>query len=63
MTVAAESEYRAALYDAQRALMHAEKWLHRPGEQKVRTLVGNALAEVSRVLDMGRDESREQGAT
>lgn len=59
-----------ALQAAQRALMHASKWLQGeyakgPETQgaKVQVLVNDALAEVSRVLDDGRDEANEQVAT
>lgn len=53
-----EADYREALYAAQRALVHASKQL-RPGCE----IVDDALAEVSRVLDIGRTEENEMVAT
>lgn len=59
-----EAEYRKALYMAQGALMHA---VHRitPEDYSVcqAEILTEALAEVNRVLDVGRDESHEQIAT
>ena len=59
-----EAEYRSALYDAQRALMYAVKRIT-PEDYSISQaeVVREALAEVNRVLDIGRDESREQIAT
>ena len=61
---AGESEYRSALHDAQRALMYAVKRIT-PEDYSISQaeVVRDALAEVNRVLDIGRDESREQIAT
>lgn len=65
-----DDDYRQALRVAERALMHASKWLQGeyakgpegPGA-KVQILVNDARAEVSRILDVGRDEANEQIAT
>lgn len=56
-----ESEYRQALYAAQRALLHAKKWLI--GEASINELLSEALVEVNRVLDVGRDGVDEMVAT
>ena len=63
---ATEADYRTALYEAQRGLMYAAKWVH--GDEgsaadQAKGVIEDALAEVNRVLDIGRDESREQIAT
>jgi hypothetical protein len=59
---AGENDYRQALRLAERALMHAEKLSASPTWQ-VRDLIQEARAEVSRVLDIGRDEANEMVAT
>jgi hypothetical protein len=58
-TRATEGQYRAALQMAERALMHASKKLTGPSQE----LAKIALAQVTGVLDIGRDEANEQVAT
>lgn len=60
---AAEQDYRQALMQAERALMHAAKWLDEGTPSTVWALVRDARAEASRVLDIGRDEANEMVAT
>ena len=62
---AGEQEYRNALRLAERALAHAEKYMHdgRPQDVASRALVLTARQEAGRVLDIGRDESMESGGT
>ena len=56
---AGENDYRHALMQVERALMHAEKWLADDVPSTVLALVRDARAEASRVLDIGRDEANE----
>lgn len=58
-SAATVEELRAALRQAERALMHAEK--RTTGNTWV--LVHDALGVVSGTLDIGRDERNEQVAT
>lgn len=58
---ATQEELRTALYAAQRALLHASRRARLSDDQA--QLVDDALAEVSRVLDIGRDEASEQGCS
>lgn len=60
------AEYRSALQQAERALMHAQKALAPTTTSDVpavMVLVSEALHEVSRVLDIGRDEANEMTLT
>lgn len=59
--MAEEHEYRHALQQAERALMHAQRCID--CSPAVGRLVKEARAEVSRVLDIGRDESNEMVLT
>ena len=61
---ATEADYRTALYAAQRALMHANRWVPRsPAPIAVLDILATALKGVNNVLDIGRDEANEQTAT
>lgn len=55
-------QLRDALMVAERALIHARIWID-TAPVDVRRLIADALAEVTGVLDIGRDERNEQGGT